>query len=122
ETERRQELNRRVRIGDPLAHQVLARDPDMGGAARELRYDLAGRYEQHLDPVEPAHAAAVVARTARLHQIETGAREEGRGVLLQPSLGGDGEHQRGLVHAATPSSKRSSQSAQPTAGTGRLAP
>ena len=90
-----------VGVGDHLAHQVLAGDAKMHGAGRELRGDLGGRQIGDLDAVEPGDGAAIVARAARLDQVEAGAREEGFGVFLQPAFGRHGENQR-RAHAAPP--------------------
>ena len=90
-----------VGVGDLLAHQVLAGDAEMHGAGRELRGDFGGRQIGDLDAVEAGDGAAIVARAARLDQIEPRAREEGFGVFLQPALGRHGEHQR-RAHDAPP--------------------
>ena len=71
-----------------LAHEILAGDAEMGAAGGELRDDLGGRQEQHLDVGHAGERAAIVARAARLREDEPGAGEEGGGVLLQPALDG----------------------------------
>ena len=60
-------------------------------------------------------------RAARLGEDEPGASEERGRVLLQASLGGNGQDERGIGHQGLPT-MRSSQKEQPTAGIGASAP
>ena len=109
-------------VGDVLAHQVLAADPEMNGPLRHLRDDLGNRQVGDFDPGKPGQRAAILARAARLHQVEAGAGKEGVRVLLQAALGGDGEHQRS-AHVALPiPASRSIHAAKPTAGIGVALP
>ena len=52
EAERRQERDRRIDVGERLAHQVLAGDAEMHAAALELMHDLGRRQEHDFDAVE----------------------------------------------------------------------
>ena len=121
EAERGQEGHAVIGVRHGLAQQVLARDPEMRIAFGQLGRDLGDRQKGDLERLEAGQPAAVVARAAGLHQRHAGAGEEGRGVFLQPSLRGHGEHE-GLVavrHAFAPApSSRSTQMAAPTAGMG----
>ena len=75
-----------VRVGYALSDQILAGDTEVNGAPCQLGCDLARRQIGDLDIVETRDSTSIVARTARLRQCETRAREESIGVLLQPSL------------------------------------
>ena len=70
-----------VRLGDHLAHQVFAGEAEMYGALRQQPDDLGGREVGHLDARQVRDGAAIVARTARLDELEPGAREEDLRVL-----------------------------------------
>ena len=77
----------RVRRGNYFPHQILAGDAEMHRApAASVAGDLGRRQERHLDAVEPRHGAAIVARAARLDEVEAGAGEKRLGVLLQPAF------------------------------------
>ena len=97
EAERRDQLEPGVGVQNLLAHQILAGDAEMGGAGGELADDLGGRKKGDLDPGQARDRAAVVARAPPLRQLEAGAGEKGRGVFLQPPLGGHGENEGRLV-------------------------
>ena len=106
-----------VGVGDHLAHQILAGDAEMHRALRQQVGDLGGREVGDLDAGKVGDGAAIVARAARLDQLEPGAREEGFGVFLQPALGrhGDDERRRSCARSRNAAS-RSIQTAKPTAG------
>ena len=101
EAERVDEHDLAVGIRDHLAHQVLAGDAEMDGALRQKLRDLGGRDEGDLDAGQVGDGAAIVARAARLDEIEPGAREERLGVGLQPPLGRHRDDER-RAHAAPP--------------------
>ena len=73
----------------------------MDAARLQLMHDLGGGEERDLDAVEPLHHAAIAALVSGLAQGQSGALEEGGGVVLEASLGGDGDGElRG--HQASP--------------------
>ena len=110
----------RARRRDRLADQVLAGDAEMHRALRELRGDVGGREIGDLDARQAGDRAAIVARAARLHELQAGAREERLGVLLQPALRRHRENERRAHALAVPISVRGARSstAKPTAGIG----
>ena len=111
----------RLRLRDQLADQILAGDAEVDRALRELRGDLGRGQVGDLDIVELGDRAAIVARAARLHQCQSGAREECLGVLLQAAFGRHRDDKR--AHEAPPiSASRSTQTENPTAGIGAAAP
>jgi hypothetical protein len=122
EAERRQHLHPLRRIGQGLAHEVLARHAEMSGSGGQLRDDLGRGEEQDLDVLHACEGGAILPRSARLGESETRAREERRRVLLQAALGGHGDDERRVAHAGSPAPTRSIQTEQPTAGTGDSAP
>ena len=69
-------------------------------AASWLR-DFRCRKVGDFDAVETGDRAAIVARAARLDELEPGAREERLGILLQPPFCRDGENER-RAHDAPP--------------------
>ena len=87
-------------------------------------HDLCGGEEGNLDAVEPLHHAAIAALMPGLAQGETSPLEESIGVVLEATLGGDGDGE-GRCHHDSPSIAASSRSvwmAEPTAGTSPGAP
>src|SRR5262249_39569971 len=90
-----------VRIGDHLSYEILTCHSEMHGADRQLAGNFGRGQIGDLDTVEASKGAAIIARTARLDERETGARKKRFGVLLQPSFGRNGEHQR-RTHDAPP--------------------
>src|SRR5579862_2699848 len=117
-----------VGIDDAFAHQILAGDAHVHGAARQLRGDLACREIGDLDIVEAHDGAAIFARAARLCQGEPGMREECLGLLLQAAFRGDGENE-GCGHDGFPDdagwpirASASTHTENPTAGIGVAAP
>ena len=96
----------------------------MDAAGLQLMHDLGGGEERDLDAVEPLHHAAIAALVSGLAQGQACALEESGGVVLEASLGGDGDGElRG--HQASPlteASRRSVWMAEPTAGTSTVAP
>ena len=103
-----------IRIGDLLAHEVLAGDAEVHHALRQQVDDLGCREICHLDPGKIGDSAAVIAHAARLDELEPGAREEGFGVLLQPALGRHGDDE-GCGHGVPRCASRSIHTAKPTA-------
>ena len=71
-----------LRVGYFLAHQILAGDAEMHRALRQEIDNLSRREIRHLDAGEVCEGAAVVARTARLDELEPGARKESFRVRL----------------------------------------
>ena len=67
--ERRQQLHTPFRVGDFLAHQILAGDAEMRLATRQPRGDFRRRQKRRLDMIEPVDRAAIVARAAPLLQL-----------------------------------------------------
>src|SRR5262249_51493870 len=97
-------------------------DAEMHRALRELLGDLRRRQIRDLDPGEAGDGAAIVARTARLDELQARACEEVFRVLLQAALGRHGDDE-GRAHDAPPSAaRRSIHTAKPTAGRALLAP
>ena len=128
-TQRREQRHVVFGIGKAFAHKVLAGDAKVRGAGGKLLHDLGGRQEGHFNAGDFAQHAAIIACAAPLHKVEARAGEKRERVLLQASLGGDGQHQRrgfaGLAHSAAPafgSIRRSHQMAAPTAGISAPAP
>ena len=104
-----------VRVRDLLAQEILAGHAEMHHALRQQVDDLGGRKIRHLDPGKIGDRPAIVARAARLDQLEAGAREEGLGVLLEPALGGHGDNE-GCGHGVSRNcASRSIHTAKPTA-------
>ncbi len=66
--------------------------------------------------------AAILARAARLDELEAGAREETFRILLQPAFRRHGEHERRAHDCVPISFRRSIHTAKPTAGIGAAAP
>src|SRR5581483_2204125 len=103
-----------------------AGDAEMHRAARKLRGDLARRQIGDLDIVVAHHGAAIFTLPPGFRERETRAGEERFGVLLQPSLGGNGDD-KGRAHRL-PSGARpilvsaSTQIEKPTAGIGAAEP
>src|SRR5215831_3997469 len=88
----------------------------MHHALAEQLGDLGRRQKGDLDAIKPRDRAAIVARPARLDELKPGAREEARGVFLQPSFRGYRNHEW-HAHAAPPrAASRSIHAAKPTAG------
>ena len=73
----------------------------MHGALRQQLGDLRRREIGHLDARQIGDGAAIVARAARLDELEPGAREERFGVLLQAALGRHGDDE-GAAHVSAP--------------------
>jgi hypothetical protein len=122
EAELGEEHHALVRVGHALAHQVLAGDAEMGRALRELRGDFRRRQIRDLGAVETRDRAAIVARAARLHELQPRGAEQLLGLLLQAALGGHGENER-AAHAKPPMAEsRSIHTAKPTAGIGVVLP
>ena len=95
----------------------------MGGAGGELRHDLRGGQEQHLDVRHARERAAVVARAARLALSTRPARAK-KAAAFSCSRPFDGTARisgPSLMHGS-PAAMRSSQNEQPTAGDGWGAP
>ena len=90
-----------VGLRNHLAHQILAGDAEMHRALRELRGDFGGREISDLDAVEAGNGAAIIARAARLDQLEPGAREKAFRVFLQPAFRRNREDER-RAHDAPP--------------------
>ena len=90
----------------------------MHGALRQQLRDLGGREIGHLDVRQVGDGAAIVARAARLDQLEPGALEERLGVLLQAALGRHRDHERRAHFPLRTAASRSIQTAKPTAGIG----
>ena len=105
-----------VGVGDHLAHQVFAGEAEMHRALRQQLDDLGGREIGHLDAGKVGDGAAIVARAARLDELEPGAREEGFRVLLQPALGRHRDDERRAHVPPRNAASRSIQTAKPTAG------
>ena len=113
---------RRSGIRDALANEILAGDAEVDGALRKLGRDLLRREIGDLDAGQVGDRAAIVARAARLDELQAGAGKERLGVFLKPALGRHGDDQR-RAHAAPPlAATRSIQTAKPTAGIGASAP
>src|SRR5262249_60172867 len=103
-----------VGLRDHLAHQILASDAEMHRALAELLGDFRCRKICNLDTVESGNGAAIVARAARLDELQPGTGEEVLRVLLQPALGGDSENEP-PAHDAPPAAVSSSmQPPKPT--------
>ena len=62
-----------VHVGDRLAQQILAGDAEMDRALRQRAGDLGGRQIGDLDAGQAGDRAAIVARAARLDQLQAGA-------------------------------------------------
>ena len=129
ETQRSEQLEALIGVGDLFAHEVLAGDAEMCAARGELRHDLRGRQIGDLDPGQPGERAAVVARPASLLKLEPCSGEKRGGALLQPPLGRDGENERRVprLRPAKPSARSPVRQpvdviAAPTAGMSSLAP
>ena len=71
-----------LRVGYFLAHQIFAGDAEMHRALRQEIDNLSRREIRHLDAGEVGDGAAVVARPARLDELEPGARKESFRVRL----------------------------------------
>ena len=65
EAELRQERDARIGIRHRLAHEILARDTEMGLALGDMRDDVGDRQERDLDALDADEAAAIVARRRR---------------------------------------------------------
>src|SRR6185312_5640707 len=74
----------------------------------------------HRELGQPAGRTEIGARSPGSLDRHAGGRERLARLLLEPPLGGNGQRQP--VHASSPSSSRSIQTAQPAAVTGWLAP
>ena len=120
EAERQDELDLRLPVGDRLLDLVAPGDAEMHGAGADLARDLGRREVGDLDAGEARDAARDSCGRCPPARGRARPREERRGVLLQPSLGGDGEDRaaRSWLRSALPT--RSSQIEKPIAGT-RLA-
>ena len=123
EAERVDQQDAPLGVSDALAHQVLAGDAEMRGAARQIGCDLACRQIRDLDIVEPVDGAAIVAGAARFGQTEAGAGEERLGVFLQAALGRHRQNEW-RRHAALPLRplRASTHTEKPTAGMGSAEP
>ncbi len=109
--------------GDHFPHQVLAGDAEMHRAGGERFGDFGGGEERHLDAVEPRQGAAIIARTARLDEVEAGAGEERLGILLQPAFRRHRKDERAhAMRSPLSAARRSIHAASPTAGTGSVLP
>src|SRR3984893_14146301 len=123
--ERRQKFDFRFRIGDGFANEILAGDAEMHMAGGQLRDNVGGGKKRDLDILHAGQTSAIVART--VHEFEPGASEKSRGVFLQPSFGGNREHERFFAAAKPNGAPRSAlrgpiQIAAPTAAMGFSAP
>ena len=110
------------RVGYFLAHQVFAGDAEMHRALRQQIDDFGSREIRHLDAREIGDRAAVVARPARLDELEPGARKEGFRVRLQAPFRrhrDDEGRAHGLPRNAA---SRSIHTANPTAEIARALP
>ena len=130
ESEGAQEFDFGVDIGDLFAHQILARDAEMGCAGGELADDLGAGDVGDLDPWKADQRPAIVACAAPLREFETGPGKKGARRLLQAALGGHGQNERRFAgsrgvegHQSAPvAGSRSIAIAAPTAGMSALAP
>src|SRR5262249_43693218 len=104
-----------IRVGYFLAHQVFPGDAEMHRALRQEVDDFGGREIRHLDAGEVGDGAAVVARAARLDQLEPDARKEGFHVRLQPAFRRHGEDERRAHDPLRNAESRSIHTAKPTA-------
>src|SRR5690606_5830266 len=96
-------------------------DADIDGAPDQLAGDLGGREEPHDDIGHGGHFAQIGARAARAVDGEARVFEHGDGLFLNAALGGEREHD-GAAHEFTSASRRSTQTAQRTAGISSGAP
>ena len=121
EAERLDQHHAFIRLRDRLAHQILAGDPEMHRACRELLGDLLRREKRDFDAGQSGDRAAILARPARLRQREPGAGEEGLRILHQAALRRHGDDER--AHRPLPrATSRSIHTASPTAGIGSAQP
>ena len=120
EAERRQQFQLAICGLDLLADEVLAGDPHVDLSGGKQADDLGGRDIGDLDAVDAFERAAIIAGAAPLRELQPGAGEEGHRVFLQPSLGWDRENE--AAHDDASATRRSPQSAAPTAGTSEVAP
>ena len=118
-----------VSVGDLLADQVFSGDAEMRAAGSDLVSDFSRREEQQLNARQGGDRGGVVASAAPLFEIEPGAREEGRRLVLQPAFRRDRENdaakvgRRHRVHRCIlAASGRSIETIAPTAGTSAGAP
>ena len=108
--------------GNHLTNEILAGKPKMHATLRQPVHDLGSRKKYHLDARQVGDGATVVARAARLGQIEPGSREERFGVGLQTALGRHCDDKRSAHEPSGNADSRSIQAAKPTAGMGFVLP
>ena len=116
------EHNAALRIGNFLAHQVFARDAKMHRPLRQQIDDLGGREIRNLNAGKIGDGAAVVARPARLDELEPGASKERFRVRLQASFRRHRDDERRAHGAPRTRASRSIHPANPTAGMDRVLP
>src|SRR5262249_57492683 len=92
-----------------------------GPRARQLE-DLGGGETGHLDAGQIGDGAAVIARPARLDELEPRAREEGFRIRLQAALRRHRDHEWRAHGAPRNAASRSIQTANPTAEIARGLP
>ena len=116
------EHNAALRIGNFLAHQVFARDAKMHRPLRQQVDDLGRREIRNLNAGKIGDGAAVVARPARLDELEPGASKERFRVRLQASFRRHRDDE-GLAHGEPRNRmSRSIHAANPTAEMGCALP
>src|SRR5262249_18525533 len=108
-----------------FADEVFSRDAEMDLAAAEAGDDFPRRHQLHFDARLARDGCAVIALDGL--QRQAGIGEVSRDLLLEASLGWDGENEGLRCHQRAPAfrraaSTRSQRMAQPTAGMSALAP
>ena len=108
----------------PSASGIISRTrsspvtPKMHRALRQQMRDLGRRQIGDLDAGQIGDRAAIVARAARLDQLEPGAREEASAFSCSRPLAGTAMTKGALMARSRSAASRSIQTAKPTAGIG----
>ena len=111
-----------IGVRNELVHEVASGEAEMRSTLRQSLHDLGSGEIGHADGGKIGDAAAIIARSARLDEGESRAREKALRVLLQPPFGRYGDDES-FAHLSPRSvASRSIHTANPTAGMGFALP